>query len=454
MNRICNFLRDNRVLLLLFVLGFLLRLALALPGYWSGADLSFARPDTPGYLGPAQALAQDNAYLDSPGGVPNCGRAPGFPFFASLFFRLFGMSISAVETLVFGLILVGSLIPLAVYWAGKVWFDRRIGLWACGFTVLNLTMIANSPMLLSDTLFGLFVALTLGCYGMFYKHKAIGYFFIALFLAGIGALIRPINSVWVLPALFLIAVTPELNYRKKCLAAVGGATLFLLVIFPWMGRNAALGAGWVIDTNTGAMYHQNGAMLLSKVNHSGFEEEKAKILAELEKEFADKTKYPDLKSQSDYRKRQFLKLILAHPLAWLPQHFKVQILLPDAPTFFEILGITSGGRGTMDVMQKSGVLAAVNHYFNGKTYILLPVLPLLLVTLVMYIFALMKLFDWVIHIRHDWYMILIFLAFVEYYFFLPGPIVAPRYQIPALPLIAIMASTQVLRFCNWLRRKE
>ena len=436
-----RFLRDNRILIILLAVGFLLRLAVALPGLCSDPATRFSRPDTRGYLGPAEALAVDGSYLDEPGGTPNCGRAPGFPFFASLVFRTAGSD--NIAALVLALIITGTLIPLAVYRAGTVWADRRTGLWACALTTLNLTMIAQSPMLLSDTLFGLLSAIVIACYGEFYRRRDIRFFALALFLAGVGALIRPINSVWLLPALFLLAVMPKLDWRRKLTAALAGTALFLLPLLPWMGRNATLGAGWSIDTNTGAMYHQNGAMLLAKVNGTSFEAEKAKILAELEIEFSDTEKYPDIKSRSDYRLKKFRELIFAHPFAWLPQHFRPHILLPDAPTFFEILGVTSAGRGTMDVMQKEGLFAAVNHYFGGKLWVLLPVVPLLAVTLFLYLLAAWKLVDWIVHLRQNWYWLFLFLAFIEYYFFLPGPIVAPRYQLPALPFLAIMAAMQL-----------
>ena len=273
--RVRRFVRENRVLLTLLAAGLLLRLAVALPGLCGDAETCFSRPDTPGYLGPARALAAEGSCL---------------------VFRLFGPENAAA--LAVTLLLAGALIPLAVYWAGTVWFDRRTALWGCGFTVLNLTMLAQAPMLLSDTLFGLVAALMFGCFGKFHRKSDPRWFVLTLFLAGVGALIRPINSVWVLPALFLIAVRPGLGWKQKLAGGVAGLAAFLLVLLPWMGRNAALGAGWSIDTNTGAMYHQNGAMILARVNRSSFEEEKAKILAELETEFADAEKYPDRKSRS------------------------------------------------------------------------------------------------------------------------------------------------------------
>jgi len=448
--RIFRFLRDNRVLLILLAAGFLLRLAVALPGFQGDAGTHFSRPDSCGYLGPARALAVSGEYLSEPGGKPDFRRAPGFPFFAALVLRAAGPDNMAA--LAFSLVVVGALIPLVVYWAGAVWFDRKTALWACGFMAFNLTMIAQSPMLLSDTLFGLVAALMLFCYGKFYRQLDIRWFVVTLLLAGIGALIRPINSMWIFPALFLLAVTPKLRWVHKLAAGVSGLAVFLLVLLPWMGRNAALGAGWSIDSNTGAMYHQNGAMLLARVNHSSFEVEKAKLLAQLKREFSDKVKYPDQKSRTRYRLRKFRELIQAHPLAWIALHCRPQILIPDAPTVLELFGLTRAGRGTMDIMQRKGVFAAVHHYFGDKFWMLLPLVPLLLITLALYLLAAWKLGVWIFEFPTCWYSVLIFFAFAEYYFFLPGPIVAPRYQLPALPILALMAARQIPVLAEFFRK--
>ena len=87
---ILRFLRANRVLLILLAAGFLLRLAVALPGFQGGVGTHFSRPDSCGYLGPARALAVSGEYLSGPGGKPDFQRAPGFPFFASLVLRAAG----------------------------------------------------------------------------------------------------------------------------------------------------------------------------------------------------------------------------------------------------------------------------------------------------------------------------------------------------------------------------
>jgi hypothetical protein len=50
------------------------------------------------------------------------------------------------------------------------------------------------------------------------------------------------------------------------------------------------------------------------------------------------------------------------------------------------------------------------------------------------------------NIRTKFYELVLFLAFVEYYLFLPGAITAPRYQIPALPLAVTLAAVGLFHF--------
>ena len=74
----------NGLLLLLLAAAFAVRLGVALPGILEDPAARFSRPDTPGYLEPARALAAEGTPLSA-------GRAPGFPLFAALVFRCFGV---------------------------------------------------------------------------------------------------------------------------------------------------------------------------------------------------------------------------------------------------------------------------------------------------------------------------------------------------------------------------
>ncbi|MFA7232111.1 MAG: glycosyltransferase family 39 protein [Victivallaceae bacterium] len=431
--------------ILICVIAFVLRLLAAWPGL-SNVPATFFRLDTESYLQPALSLTYDNAYNSGIGSTaPSVGRAPGFPFFLALCFKCFGI-VYAVPVVI--LCAIGALTCLPVFLAGRLLGGIRVGLIAAGLFALNITAIANSPMYLTDSLYTFLVAWQLYFWVLFYRRQKVLFCTVALALAAAGTLVRPIGLVWILPALFLICITPGINFKKKALAAGLSLLVFYGILLPWMYRNSTLGAGYCIDVNTGAMYHQNGAMLMSKITGKPYEVEKQLILKELDEELKDKVKYPDNKSQVDYRLKKLKALIIKHPFIYFSLHFKPVILLPDAPTFFEILGYTKSDRGTLDVMQQHGVIAAVKHYFQGQMWLLLLVIPAVAIAGITYAGCALQLGVWLW--KRKFFMFFVFLAFVEYFLFMPGPITVPRYHLPALPLMTIMAGSGIVFvFSKW-----
>ena len=438
------FSREELIILVIIVgAALLLRIVVTIPGLGDLPD-HFSRPDTPGYVRPALGLAAGWGYAEPGSAVLETSRPPGFPMFLAFFFSLLGETYLLP---VLTLCLLGALTCVPVFLVGRYFGGSRIGYLAAALLACNLTAVVNSPMLLSDTLYGFVTAWQLFFFTRFYFKREARFFIFAMLLAGLGTLIRPIGSAWLIPGLFLCFIQPEIKLAGKIKIAALGACAFLVVIAPWMTRNKLIGAGFSIDSNTGSMYHQNGAMLLSKVNGTSYEAEKQKILKELDKTFADHEKYPDIASRQQYRVNKFKELILKHPIAYFSMHFRPAALLPDASRFFELLGLTSGGRGTLDVIHKKGIIAGVKHYFGDRIWLLFLLLPALIIPAVTYVGCLMQLVIWVC--RKKVYLVFFFLAFVEYFFFLPGPITVPRYQIPALPLMVVMAAISIWSGYIW-----
>lgn len=220
--------RRYRWLLLILALSALVQALLLIPGLTSGdPEAFFSRPDTAGYLNPARELSEHGLYREPHNQAPAVTRAPGFPVVAAAVFAVFGGD--SIATLCIVLSLIGVLTAIPVFLAGRTLWGERVGLWAAALYSFNPTVIANRPMLLSDGLFGLTAALQLWMFLRFLKRRSVLDFWLTLLFAGVGTLIRPINSVWYLPALFIVLVLPHMQWRKKLAAGVGGVLIFAAV---------------------------------------------------------------------------------------------------------------------------------------------------------------------------------------------------------------------------------
>ena len=432
--------KERIILAVIFAAAFLLRLLPALNVF--DFPERFIRPDTATYLAPAQALLEGKFF--------GTGRAPGYIFLAAAAKYLLPGSDHVLLALTG--VFLSTLTLLPVYGAAKELFGSRAGVIATGLFALNLTAIANAPLLLSDTFFSLFAAFQFYFFICFYRRKQNFYFALCILFAALGTLIRPINLPWIAPALVLLWMRPEMPWQTKLSNSLCALLITSAILLPWMARNAASGAPWCIDTNTGAMYHQNGAMILAEAKGTSYEEEKENIRNEYIIFEKDAERFPDERSREAWKIARLRHVILSHPWIALKQHFNWhRILLPDAPTFFELTGLTKSDRGTMNVLVKHGLFAAIDHYFEGRWYLPALLLPLLAATGVIYLGVVLFLFRCLFHFRRRWYMWLLFLAFTEFYLFLPGPICAPRYQIPALPLMCVFAAGALILCMGKLR---
>ena len=212
------------------------------------------RPDTPGYLVPAEAIAECGEY-------PTTRRPPGYPLLAAAVYLTGGNNQTLAVIQIFIAVAACWLTALAAgEYGGKACGNLAALLMAC-----NLTAVANTPLLLSDTLFSLFAAAQFLLFMRYVKRHKISDLLWGCVIAAAAVLIRPINQLIIIPIVFFIAVMPGIPWKQKLFHAAAGILLFMMIITPWMYRNYRCGATFAIDTNTGAMRHQNGAMLMAEL---------------------------------------------------------------------------------------------------------------------------------------------------------------------------------------------
>jgi hypothetical protein len=148
-------------------------------------------------------------------------------------------------------------------------------------------------------------------------------------------------------------------------------------------------------------------------------------------------------------RREGLKVILRRPLTYAAIHLRttLNVFLPGATDVLEVAGATAGRRGTLGVLQREGVLAAVRHYFGGAMWALWVCVPMLLIEGAKYLAALAGLLARVRRRmnRPLWLILLAGACLV----LLPGPPAHARFRVPVEPLLSLAAGAGVV----WLARK-
>lgn len=206
-------------------------------------------PDEAEYVELAKNLATHNEY--SYKGHLTSFRPPGFPFFMSLAFRLSGSTSPVPARLLqvlFSLATVG-----VMYRLGKDGWGERVGRTAAAIFAFYPTFIGYSNILLTEPSCIFFVSLF--CWAMLrcLQQPRFGWAVAAGAALGAGALIRdtlfyggPIMTVF----LIVWAWRERRSFLKSAVAFIAG---FILVILPWCARNTALNGQPTLISSVGGI---------------------------------------------------------------------------------------------------------------------------------------------------------------------------------------------------------
>ena len=442
-----------RRIALVFLAAYVIRILCAWPALLSPELLT--RPDSATYLHPAYSYMENRVLNLAPdSGFPAVQRPPGYIFFLILVGR------SLVQMAVFGC-LVDALTVFPVALAGRSLAGRRAGFWAAVLYALNLTSLATAPLILADSLLGFFCAWQVFFLVRAWRTKRLSDFLSGAVFAALAALTKPVNlPVFLVLVPLVLAPVIFRSWKKTAGAILLTGLVFCALLLPWMLRNRAVGAGFVLDRNSGLTARHNTAAILARVNGTDIDTERAVLEAEADAAFDAgpgqivSAFEKDMEQDSWYLAR-YRKEIIRHPGAAAVTHlFQVWILLPDLPDFLQNLGLRTGERGTLAVLRKDGVLAAFRHYMGGSYAASFLAAPFLLATGALY--ALTAAGVWIYLRRRRWAVLTLFAVFVLYYLAIPGPVLMPRYQIPTLPFACALAGA-VISACGirrWRKRRS
>lgn len=435
--------REAQALKTLVLAAILLRLICAIPGLLDNSLLM--RPDSVGYIQQAQSLLKDFAFNTSPGsGVPELMRTPGYPFYLACLFALGGNALCVIVST-----FLAGLVCIPVHLCGRELFGWKAGIAGAALFALNPTAIAMGPLFLSDSLFVLIVALQLLFMIKFMKGGGLRYALLCGAMAGIGALVRPLNIYWLAPGIVAGMLALQLPIKRRLAGCALMALVACSLTVPWVVRNKLV-ADWPCLSNmTGdQLLLFNGAILESAVTGERVEDVRTRFSAESEREFASNPgKYSTDREKSAYKTKRFAEILKAHPLRYALLHLRPYMIIPDIASLAQNIGLTQGEKGTFFILTRDGPLAAMKHYFGGNYWPIALFAPLLFAVGLCYALSgcwlCVKLYEF------DIPALALFVAFPAFYLLIPGPVAMPRYQLPALPLLCAMAGAGAV----WLVEK-
>ena len=432
--------RDHRRRALIQVSLFLLALTLRLTFFLiaSGDETRFIKPDTTTYVRPAINLVDHGVFSASTEEPyePEFDVTPGFPAFIIAVFAALGRSVILVALV---LLIIDSTVPVILYRIGERWCSWKVGTAAGVLYAVTLLSIISCQHVLTDSLFTFFLSLQILFYLRFFRNGQTRDLIITVIVLGIMTLIRPTASYWIFILLGILMLKRPLPGNRRLSRIFVSALIFAAICTPWIARNVHQGAGFRLVTNSAKTVRYFFAAAV-EAEITGVPAGKIRTewkRSDLVLFESNPTLYPDENARAAYKREKGIETIKRHPLVFIKLSARPYALFPAIDAFYEHIGVSAGGKGTLDVLTRKGPWAAVEHYFDGKTWLLIPVIPWVLILGLTYLACIRGLF--ICFRERAWGSVLSFAFFALYYIALLGPLTLSRYRLPAMPAIVLMA---------------
>ncbi len=365
--------------------------------------------------------------------------APGFPFFISIVYLIFGIKPWAV---LFIFCFIGLASVVMVERIGTRFFGERAGLLAALLMALEPHQIMYSQMFYTETLFLPVLLLSTYWFLVFLNEEKIKSLLLSAFFLGLAVYIRPAGNylflAWVLILIY--------HYGKRWQAGLKMVLVYggvlLLVMSPWLIRNYAL-YGYVGHTTNGGF--NVVYVFASSIYENQYGMTKDSSLAILEKRV--KKSKRDLTNPfilDEVEKEVGLEVIKEHPTEYLINHFygSTNIYFSLSTNLLaEILHIDD------EILLQPKGSPHYNHigeFLERKATPLIFFGGLILFYLVVtYLFALRGM--WLMYLEGNKEILFFILATVLYFTLIIGPLGGSvRFKLPVTPFYLIPAAIGIL----------
>lgn len=213
----------------------------------------------------AKNLSENNAFSKSSIApfIPNFFRLPGYPFWLTFIYLIFG----SFKPAIFLGMAIFALSASLVYLIMREVFSEKLAFWSALIFAIEPRMAFSAPFLLSEQIFlPIFLLSIFFAVKFFNYQEKKNYLFLSAILLGLSSLTRGIVLyLWLVFIVVFFIKLYKAYSLGKILKTLGLATLvFILVISPWFIRNKLVLNTWQFSSGSGLVIYWGHLEILER----------------------------------------------------------------------------------------------------------------------------------------------------------------------------------------------
>ena len=396
----------------------------------------FLFPDSPGYIRPVEELMRTGRFAND--GRPEIMRTPGYPILL-----VPGILLGKPVLVTIALQVVLSLLTVWFVYrlTARMFENENAAAAAALLYALEPLSILYTTLILTETLFASLVAAFFFCLVDYFKgRQALGTLVLAALALCASVYVRPVS--YYLPIPVSLALLLALLVRFKKIRYVLHAVVFLAVslgpVAAWQVRNRIQtgyrGFSAISDLN---LYLYQGASAKARAEGLPFRDVQQRL-----RSFEG---HPEHNSwteaqRSAFMRREGVKMILGHPLAYARIHLggMARILFdPGSVDYLKVFHSYPRLGGTLANIADRGLMSVVLGLISGNPLVFWTQLALFAMLAAYYVLALLGLFN---RSRAGAWDRIALVAVIGYFVAVSGgPHGYSRFRHPAMPLLCVLA---------------
>lgn len=388
---------------------------------------------------------EQHGYYTPGGGEPGLRRSPGYPAYLATVYKFFGVKPAVA---LFLQIILSGFIPVFLYLNAELLFSKKVARIASVVSIFEPVSIIYANILLSETLFVIVLLISTYFFIKSMRHKNTSAFVISAITSGMAVYIRPVALYLPFAYAFIYITLSSMSFRDRIKYALGSIFIVGLVVSPWIARNYIVdqyrGFCSIQDVN---LYYYRAAGILSDKEHLPLKQVQDRLKEAIPEGLS-------LANEYQFMRDKAVNIILHYPYAYLKVLFKGSINMLFAPERYAVFKLANIKPRFLGVMWQGRTIGEALKMLMSDPFIVATIVIYQLIFIVL--LWLLILLGMVIMTGEGFIRELITLLFIIAYFIVvsAGPEAEPRFRLPVLPYMIIIASFAISALIGSVSRKH